>query len=85
MVKRNADPRERVRADFDGVCVAGLSRTCVTAILTDSVRSEIVAATADEARLVIQLDAVRPFGSPALAAPVLLYCMADEIVVAVLS
>jgi len=57
----------------------------VAAILTDAVRSEIVAAAASEAGFVIQRDAMRPFGSPAFAAPVLLHCMADEIVVAVLS
>jgi hypothetical protein len=85
MGKRNADPRNRVRAGFDGFCVAGLSRACVAAILTNAVRCEIVPAAASEAGLVIQRDAVRPFRSSAFAAPVLLYCMTDEIVVAVLS
>ena len=57
----------------------------VAAILTNAVGGEVVFASANEARFVIQLDAVRPFGSPAFAAPVLLYGVADEIVVAVLS
>jgi hypothetical protein len=57
-------------------------RARIAAILTDAIRREIVTAAANEAGLVIQLDAVRPFSSPAFAAPVLLYGMADEIVVA---
>ncbi|MFZ1121588.1 MAG: hypothetical protein WAN81_15285 [Candidatus Binataceae bacterium] len=60
-------------------------RAPVAAILTDSIRSEIMLTAANEARLVLQLDAVRPFGSPAFAASVLLHRMADKIVVAVLS
>lgn len=52
-------------------------------VLTDAIRCEIVTAAANEAGLVIQFDEVRPFGSPAFAAPVLLYGMTDEIVVAI--
>jgi hypothetical protein len=59
-------------------------RTRVAAILANAVRSEIVPATASETGLVIQRDAVQPFGSAASAASVLLYCMTDEIVVPLL-
>jgi len=47
-------------------------RAPVAAILTNAVRSEVVLAAANEARLVLQLDAVRPFGSPAFASSVFL-------------
>jgi len=83
MAKRNADPRERVRADFDGFCVAGLSQASIAAILTNAVVSEIVPAAASETGLITQRGAMGPFGSPALASSIFLYCMADEIVIAV--
>src|ERR1017187_8328863 len=54
-------------------------RARVAAILTDIIRREIVFAAANEARVEIQLDAVRPFGSSAFAPPVLLYGMADDL------
>jgi hypothetical protein len=54
----------------------------VATVLADAVGCKIVLSAASEARLVIQLDAVRPFGSPAFAAPILLDGMADKIVVA---
>jgi len=72
---KSADPRKRVRADGLPVSHGRQKlprRARVAAILTNAVGSEIVPTTASEAGFVIQLDAVRPFGSPAFAAPVLL-------------
>jgi len=60
-------------------------RAPIAAILADSICREVVRAAANEARLVLQLDAVRPFGSPAFAASVLLHRVPDKIVIAVLS
>jgi len=53
--------------------------------LADSIRREVVLTAANEARLVLQLDAVRPFGRSAFAASVRLCGMPDKIVVAMLS
>ena len=57
----------------------------IAAIRTNAVVSEIVPAAASEALFVLPFDPVRPLGSPTFAAAVLLYSVADVIVVAVLS
>src|SRR5580658_6145380 len=56
----------------------------VATVLADAVGCKIVLSAASEARPIIQLDAMRPFGSPALAASVHLSCVTEEIVVAML-
>jgi hypothetical protein len=85
---KSAAPRKRGRADGRSVLRGRRKlprRARIAAICTNAVVSEIVPAPASEALFVRQFDPVRPLGSPAFAAAVLLYDMPDVIVVAVLS
>lgn len=61
--RKKARPLEEGPRRF--LCAEQLPRRAhVAAILANAVRGEIVPAAASEAGLVIQRDAVRPFGSP---------------------
>ena len=84
---KSADPREKVRAERRVMFIGRgkLPRGArVAAIRTNAVIGEIMPASAGEALFAVPFVAVWPFGSPALASPIFLQCVANVIVVAVL-